>query len=256
MDYLSSLAGSNGDSSILDEYAAVALDLYIKHPHTQRLLISISGIPGSGKTTFANAVVERLNTITQLKHGVALACCLPMDGFHYSRDTLDALPDPQEAHRRRGAPFTFDAKGIIELLENLKEPVSANRSTIIYAPSFDHALKDPVANDIAILPSQRIILVEGNYLCFEPSTQSSEAGTDQTSVGIWHQISSAFHEKWVIETPLDVASSRLALRHLKAAIVKTLAEGYTRANGSDKQNAEQIIKWRGKFDRKISGVSL
>ena len=34
---------------------------------------------------------------------------VPMDGYHYYRKELDTFPDAAEAHRRRGAPFTFNA---------------------------------------------------------------------------------------------------------------------------------------------------
>lgn len=33
-----------------------------------------------------------------------------------------------------------------------------------YAPSFNHALKDPVERDINIPSTQRIVILEGNYL--------------------------------------------------------------------------------------------
>ena len=34
---------------------------------------------------------------------------------------------------------------------------------IIHAPSFDHALKDPVLDDLEISSRTRLIIVEGNY---------------------------------------------------------------------------------------------
>lgn len=33
----------------------------------------------------------------------------------------------------------------------------------IHAPSFDHAIQDPIENDIAISSRNRVIIVEGNY---------------------------------------------------------------------------------------------
>ncbi len=33
----------------------------------------------------------------------------------------------------------------------------------VYAPSFDHAIQDPVENDIAISSKNRVVIVEGNY---------------------------------------------------------------------------------------------
>ena len=34
---------------------------------------------------------------------------------------------------------------------------------IIHAPSFDHARKDPIVDDLAVSSRSRIIIVEGNY---------------------------------------------------------------------------------------------
>jgi pantothenate kinase len=36
-----------------------------------------------------------------------------------------------------------------------------------WVPSFDHALKDPVEDDIRIASSQRIVLLEGSYLLLD-----------------------------------------------------------------------------------------
>ncbi len=52
----------------------------------RRVLIGIAGVPGSGKSTVAAAAAARL-----VARGVA-AVALPMDGFHYSRAQLDAMP--------------------------------------------------------------------------------------------------------------------------------------------------------------------
>lgn len=52
----------------------------------RRVLIGIAGVPGSGKSTIAAAAAARL-----VARGVA-SVALPMDGFHYSRAQLDAMP--------------------------------------------------------------------------------------------------------------------------------------------------------------------
>ncbi|KAJ6258427.1 hypothetical protein Dda_6467 [Drechslerella dactyloides] len=189
----------------------------------------------------------------KLRYGVAVACSIPMDGFHYTRNILDTFSSPHEAHKRRGAPFTFDVVGLLQLLKDLKKPVT---SSTVYAPSFDHAIKnpenlslnhssslqDPRPGDIAILSSHRIIIIEGNYLCFYPPPSPGSDTNETYPSQLWLEVAKSFDENWVIETPLDVASSRLASRHLQAGIVATLEEGFARANGSDKENAENIIQ--------------
>ena len=74
-----------------------------KHHHHQSLWIGICGVPGAGKTTFAGELAEEIG-----KHIPTQS--LPMDGYHFERKVLDTFADPKEAHRRRGAPFTFDGK--------------------------------------------------------------------------------------------------------------------------------------------------
>ena len=66
------------------------------------------------------------------------------------------LPDPKEALRRRGAHWTFDAHGFVQLVQRIRQqyyhPNSAN-ADVLYAPSFDHAKGDPVPDDIEIRSS-------------------------------------------------------------------------------------------------------
>ncbi|KAK6509929.1 hypothetical protein TWF481_004651 [Arthrobotrys musiformis] len=240
----------------VSDFADLALTRYAQLQTPGRLLISVSGVPGSGKTTFANAVVHRINELSQLQHGVAVACAVPMDGYHLSRKDLALLPDPDEARRRRGAPFTFDVDGLYRLLQQLREPISS--SSMLYAPSFDHAIKDPIPANITILTTQRIVIVEGNYLCFSPpDPEALEAGDKSCHPSpMWRKVAALFDEKWVIDTPLEITSSRLALRHLAAGIVGSLEEGFERANGSDKVNSDDILRWMGAYDRKISAFSI
>lgn len=85
------------------------------------------------------------------------------------------MPYPDEAFRRRGAPFTFDAGAFVSLIRQLRKS-SVTRidepSLAIRAPSFDHATKDPITEDIYIPSSERIIIIEGNYLFLNQSPWS------------------------------------------------------------------------------------
>ena len=76
-----------------------------------------------------------------------------MDGYHLYRKDLD-----EEGMRRRGAPFTFDAKKFKQDLENLKQTGEGS------FPSFDHELKDPTEDAIEIKKEDKLIIVEGLYL--------------------------------------------------------------------------------------------
>jgi pantothenate kinase len=153
---------------------------------------------------------------------------IPMDGYHLTRAQLSQMGNPEEAHARRGAAFTFDAVGWMELIKKLHEPISSSESgkSIITAPSFDHAVKDPVYDDIVIEPYHRIIVCEGNYVALD--------------VEPWASAARALDEVWFVHVDEDVARQRLARRHVKAGIVSSLEEGVKRADENDLVNGREI----------------
>lgn len=200
------------------------------HPQP-RYLVAIAGIPGSGKTTTAEAVVRQLNGSD------ARVALLSMDGFHLSRATLDQLPNSIEAHVRRGAPWTFDVARFVAFVRRLRvwadetplvSPSSESWSAadVIRAPSFGHETKDPVEDGIAITPDASIIIVEGNYLLLD------EPG--------WRELSDLVDYRVFVDTDLQEARDRVAKRHVKAGIEKTLEDGYRRVDRNDYLNARTI----------------
>ncbi|KAG0127121.1 P-loop containing nucleoside triphosphate hydrolase protein [Tuber indicum] len=195
-------------------------------PPKTRFLISVSGIPGSGKTTIAKMVAERLNAVSKIGD---VAAMIPMDGYHLTRAALSAMPNPIEAHARRGAPFTFDPVSLKRLIEQVKAPLEEEEK-IIYAPSFDHAVKDPVEDDIKILSSQRVLIFEGsgNYLSM---------GTE-----VWGDIARFFDELWFVEVERGVARERLIARHLEAGLADTREAAAKRADENDLPNGDYLIK--------------
>ncbi|KAH7207824.1 P-loop containing nucleoside triphosphate hydrolase protein [Fusarium redolens] len=132
---------------------------------TQRILIALAGVPGSGKTTISDALIKKLK-----KNSIPDVAVLPMDGFHYTRTTLSSFEDPDHAFRRRGAPFTFDAAALLDFVVLLKKtPVTADDEPqiIIKAPGFDHARKDPIPDAIEISSHAKVVIIEGNYLLLD-----------------------------------------------------------------------------------------
>ncbi|KAI9848161.1 MAG: hypothetical protein M1837_000835 [Sclerophora amabilis] len=210
-----------------------SLAKYKATPDSKRLMIAISGIPGSGKTTLAATVGTRLNALHAQDVPCAatqpIAAFIPMDGYHLSRAQLSAMPDPKTAHFRRGAAFTFDAPAFLALVQRLREPLTPESSTL-YAPSFDHAVKDPVADDIAIAPSARVLLFEGNYLSLDQ--------------GDWARAARLMDELWFVQVDVPVARRRLVDRHVRSGIVKDADEAGHRADESDLKNGEEIIRDR------------
>lgn len=116
-----------------------------------RTIVAIAGAPGSGKSTVAAGLVERLNAAVP-----GLAALLPMDGYHFDDTLLDRLG----RRARKGAPDTFDVAGLRVTLERL----ARNDEPEIVVPVFDRTLEIARAGARAIDRSVAIIVVEGNYL--------------------------------------------------------------------------------------------
>lgn len=187
----------------------------------------------SGKTTLANSIVARLNRLAGESSGhvntTPVAAAISLDGYHLSRSQLSSLPDPVQAHARRGAAFTFDDKAFLTLVQQLRVPL-ALETPIIYAPSFDHAIKDPVENDVPIPPTAQIVLFEGNYLSLNK--------------GLWKEAAVLMDELWFVEVDFDIARRRLVGRHVKSGIVKDNIEADRRVTENDFENGREIIEER------------
>ena len=193
----------------------------------RRTLIGIAGPPGSGKTTLAAHVLTRINMMPpngSLKPAIAVA----MDGFHYTRADLDTMPDPAEAHKRRGAPFTFDVEAILRLVNELHEStrVPAEDRIDITVPSFDHATKDPVQGGMIIPASASIIILEGNYLLLDEE--------------IWSGIGSLLDYRVMVSVSATEARLRVAQRHVLSGIEPTLELGQQRFDSNDAINGDLI----------------
>ncbi|RKF61635.1 putative uridine kinase [Erysiphe neolycopersici] len=210
--------------------------LYIKTPPHQRLMIAISGIPGSGKSTLAKVIVTRINLLYP-SNTEKVAVCVPMDGFHFTRAQLDAFPNPQIAHFRRGAPFTFDSQSLFLLVKALRQPLSSTTPTIC-APSFSHIGKDPIKDDITIKPVARILIFEGNYLSLDAKR--------------WRDVADLFDERWFLKIDFEVAESRLISRHLAAGIVKSRDDARKRVLENDLVNGKEISENQYRVDELIT----
>ncbi|KAJ5102510.1 hypothetical protein N7532_003039 [Penicillium argentinense] len=199
------------------------------HPKP-RYIVAIAGIPGSGKTTTAEAVVSQLNADSRGR-----AALISMDGFHLSRSELDQLPNAEEAHIRRGAPWTFNVSRFVTFMHKLRNwadstPLAKDgtwaSSDILQAPTFDHEAKDPVEDGISITPDASIIIVEGNYLLLnEPD---------------WRDLAALADYRVFVETDPQEARERTAKRHVKAGIEKTIEDGYRRVDSNDYLNGVSI----------------
>lgn len=139
------------------------------------------------------------------------------------------MPDPTIAHARRGAAFTFDDENFLILVKKLREALLPESKTL-YAPSFDHGLKDPVPNDISIPPTARIIVFEGNYLSLNK--------------GLWKESAALMDELWFVEVEFETARRRLVSRHVKAGIARDEMDAHKRVTDNDLVNGMEIVNDR------------
>ena len=173
------LKGLDGLLSIINDKGA-----------NQRSITAIVGPPGSGKSTVADTLAERLNAADP-----GSAAVFPMDGYHYD----DAVLHARGQRARKGAPFTFDVAGFGHMLKRLRD----NQEQEIAVPVFDRALEIS-RNAARIIPNTvRHLIVEGNYLLLDQPGWSDLRGHFDTSV--------------FLRVPEDVLRARLLerWRHLE-----------------------------------------
>ena len=152
-------------------------------PGARRSIVAVAGPPGSGKSTFAERLVERLNA------SVA-AAVLPMDGYHYDDIVLNA-----RGHRpRKGAPHTFDVDGLAATLSRL----AADDGREVAVPVFDRSIEIARAGARIIGPEIRLVVVEGNYLLLDDPA--------------WARLRGHFDATVMLAVPMPVVEARLAAR--------------------------------------------
>lgn len=139
------------------------------------------------------------------------------------------MPSPSYAHDRRGAEFTFDGSSYLTMVREVREPLTPS-STAIYVPSFDHAIKDPKQDDIAIDPTTRILTFKGNYLSLDKDP--------------WNRAAKLMDELWFVDVDFDTARKRLIPRHVKAGIARDEEQANKRITENDLLDGEQIVRNR------------
>jgi pantothenate kinase len=198
------------DGATVDRIAARVLAL---PPASPRLRIAIAGPPGAGKSTFAAALVERLGPEAAL---------VPMDGFHLDNAILSA----RGLLSRKGAPETFDALGVVRMVERL----GADDEVVI--PGFDRARDIAIAGAAVVGPDCRIAVVEGNYLLLGQAP--------------WARLGPLWDLSVMISPPEAVLETRLVRRWIDHGL--SHADATARAQGNDIPNARTVLSLSGAAD--------
>ena len=197
-----------------------------------RVLIALAGVPGSGKTTLADKIKRDYLALTGSDPNTVAV--LSIDGFHKTRKELTNMKNPEEAFRRRGAPFTFDGPGCANRIRDVKYKMDSD----VTWPSFDHAEKDPVFDAIVISRQCRLVIIEGIWVLHR---------TDG-----FNELEGLFDNSWYLDTPRELANARLAERHMKAWGI-SLEEALERIAINDKPNGDVVEQGRARADGLVLG---
>ncbi|KAK9813528.1 hypothetical protein WJX73_005109 [Symbiochloris irregularis] len=221
-------ADLSGARSMDEVYERLALQAWDKARHLQqpsKMFIGIAGTPGSGKSTAAFKVADKINKAAGAE-GRSPAIVVQMDGFHLYKKQLDAMPNRDEAYARRGAHWTFDAERFVQAVRTLKQQGQHS------LPSFDHAVGDPVENDILIHAQHRVVLIEGLYVLLDEPP--------------WDAIKELMDESWFVDADIEAALERVIQRQVANGAPHK--EAAHRVATNDRVNAELVYKSRARAD--------
>jgi fructokinase len=173
-----------------------------------RELIAIAGPPGSGKTTLAKTLADRL----------AHCSYLSMDGFHLDNPILIQ----KGLRERKGAPETFDVSGFMHLLQRLQKKEE------VYVPCFDRQTERTINCAYPIPNHHDLVIVEGNYLLLDEP--------------VWRDLDDYWDLAVFVQIDLDIIRARLQQRWAVQGFSEEQATYWIELN--DIPNAERVIKKR------------
>ncbi len=188
----------------------------------ERYLLGIVGYPGAGKTTVSAWLEAGVNQLHPNRAKV-----VPMDGFHLSNEQLKQM----RMLEYKGIPETFDGHGFTRLLKRLR----TNSDQIVYCPRFERGIEASIPDDIAVLPINRLCIIEGNYLLLDREP--------------WRQCKKILDEIWFLDVPFSTITPRLLARHMQGG--RTPEGAKVKVESTDLPNARLIEQSKPRADMVI-----
>ena len=209
-------------TTIASNAAALASRVEALSSNRTPFLAAIAGPPGSGKSTLAEALV------LELRRRDCKTALMTMDGFHLDNRLLE----PRGLLPRKGAPETFDFGGFFTAVRRVHdgEPV--------ILPVFDRSREIAIAGAMEIDDGTKIVVIEGNYLCFDEDP--------------WRRLAPLWDLSVFLDVPMAELEHRLVERWLSFGFSPEAALAKARSN--DIANAERVARAIVPVDMKISGA--
>jgi pantothenate kinase len=181
----------------------------------RRTLLGITGPPGGGKSTLAQAIADELADDAVL---------VGMDGFHIAQAELERLG----RRDRMGALDTFDGAGYVALLRRLRDATE----DVVYAPEFRREIEEPINAAVAVPRDVPLVITEGNYLLVDEDP--------------WSAVRELLDEAWYVVQDEDRRLRLLIARHIEFGKEEEYAREWVMR--SDQRNAELIATTQARAD--------
>ena len=166
----------------------------------RRSLVAIAGGLGSGKSTIAGHVRDRVEE-------QGLKCqIVTLEGFLRPREDLS-----EEQLNQRGAIDTLDGDAVLDMVQDLRDSRPGENVSL---PGFDEHERETVPDGQVIEAGTQVVIIKGTYVLADAQP--------------WRKIGALVDQRWFVFVMPDVARDRGARQYLDKGIVETEEDAFRR----------------------------